>query len=278
MSNYFDDEVEKKLKENNRLENGKYIEFYEIDLPRMRDHVEELWSRYEKYAPKGFKKNTCRNKESFYQRWWEMYLGCKLLDWGYDDIRINSKEDKGPDFRININNKTYWLEAVAPGLGENENKLPMMQEGVHNLPENEYILRLKNSMDNKIKQFEKYMEDGIVKEEDVKIIAISTCNLSQYDSLMDFPKLAIDKLLYDCGELTINLESGEQWISQKNGINVKSKETKGGIKNIPTNIFKENCIIDGVIYTHDQPLNRYNEFYLRENINSKIGDDFRKYF
>ena len=275
MSDFFDSKVEEMLKYNNSLDNGKYTRFYEVVLPRIKDHVEELWSKYENYSPKGFKENACKSKETFYQRWWEMYFGFKLLDWGFTKINNGNKKDKGPDFKITVNNKKYWIETVAPEIGTNENKLPIIQDGVHDLPREEFILRLLNSMDNKIKKFKKYIDNKIVKEDDVKIIAISTCNLSQYGDLMDFPELAIESLLYNWGEEIINLKNGNKWLSSKNGINVKSRE---GMKNISTNIFKENCSIDGVIYTHDEPLNRYNRFYLRESPNSRICNDFRKIF
>lgn len=269
---FFDECIEnmiiEKAKGNKNYENlNKYI------ISRTKDDIEKMWKVYNKYAPKGFKENMLLSKECFYQRWWEMYLGTKLLEYGLN-ISTNI-EDEGPDFKVCIEDEVYWIEAVAPELGkeDSKDKLPEMEMGVHSLPREKFLLRISNSIDNKINKFERYLEKGLVKKEDKLIIAISTCNLSQYGSLMDFPCLAIDSLLYNKGILSINLITNEKKINDQNGI------FKNNGQKVETNIFKKlDSNISGIIYTNDEPLNIYNKIYLRQNEKHRLKEEFVKVF
>ena len=154
MSKFFDDNAKKIIIENS-LKSKSYFSFNKFILPRIENDIENLWSKYEKYAPKKFKEKALKSKETFYQRWWEMYLGCKMLDFGYDILNYN-KRDKGPDLKIIVGNETYWIENVAPEMGKNSNRLPKMEFGVNRLPREEFLLRLNNSIENKIKKYNDY--------------------------------------------------------------------------------------------------------------------------
>lgn len=269
---FFDEYIENIIKEKAK-ENKKYENFSKYIISRTKDHIEEMWKIYNKYAPKRFKEKMIFSKECFYQRWWEMYLGTKLLEYGLD-ISTNIG-DKGPDFKVSINGEVYWIEAVAPELGQenSKDKLPEMENGVYSLPREKFLLRISNAIDNKIKKFDRYLKNGLVKKEDKLIIAISTCNLSQYGSLMDFPTLAIDSLVYNKGVLSINLITNEKKIKEQNGI-IKHNGQK-----IETDIFKKiNCNISGIIYTNDEPLNIYDKIYLRQNENYILKEEFIKVF
>lgn len=260
--------IEEKSKADKDYDNlNKYI------ISRTKGDIEKMWKTYNEYAPKRFKENMLLNKECFYQRWWEMYLGTKLLEYG---LNINTSiSDIGPDFKVCIGDETYWIEAVAPELGEENSKdrLPEMEMGVHSLPREKFLLRISNAIDNKINKFKKYLEKGLVKEQDKLIIAISTCNLSQYGSLMDFPCLAIDTLGYNKGMLSINLMTNEKKIKDQNGV------FKNNGKKVETDILKRcDSIISGIIYTNDGPLNKYSKIYLRQNENHVLKEEFIKAF
>lgn len=268
---FFDTKIKEIINENAQS-NIKYSEFNKYIIPRVKNSIESMWKIYGKYAPKNFKKKMLESKECFYQRWWEMYLGTKLLEYGFN-IETNSK-DIGPDFKIVVNNEIYWIEAVAPENGNSEiNSLEEMQiNSVAPLPKNEFLLRLGNAISNKIEKYEKYFQKGIVKNNDKLIIAISTCNLGQYGSLMDFPCLAIDTILYGIGNLCINLKTKEKFVKCQKEI----FKRKGSIIN--TGIFDEKSIISGIIYTHDEPLNIYGKIYFRKNPNIIVQDDFKEHF
>jgi hypothetical protein len=85
--------------------------------PRRR-HVERLWQRFEPYAERGF-------IEAFPfhigERYWEMFVGCSLLDSGLEPCRkwASRGNNKGLDFKLCLpDGQTLWVEAVACGPGD----------------------------------------------------------------------------------------------------------------------------------------------------------------
>ncbi|MEX1136828.1 MAG: hypothetical protein WEB89_07990 [Balneolales bacterium] len=212
---------------------------------RIRDHesslkklFEEFWQRYEPYSDQGFQE---RLQNQFHQRWWEMYLGIGLLNL---NLNLNpSRKEKGPDFEIKLSDKTLWIEAVAPNLGNGDNSLPEMLEGVHNLPEKEFLLRLRTSLDYKLKKIKSYKNEYIPSN-DVFIIAISSCALSGYGALMDFPVPAPLKILAGAKNLVLN-EKG-------NFVNFRPNITKNSGSTVDTNLFKNQSFkeISAVLYSN----------------------------
>jgi len=133
-----------------------------------------------------------------------MILSVGLLNIG---IEIQKKKtEEGPDILIDnpikVSPKIY-IEAIAPKEGETEDKLPEMKLGVHNLPEREFLLRLSGAFVEKYKKYKCYINNNKICENDIYIIAISACNLSQYGSLMDYPPAPL-KLLAGAGHLILS--------------------------------------------------------------------------
>lgn len=169
----------------------------------IKKQIECFWKKYRKYAPVSEQHflSIIQKKGNFKQRWWEMTLSVGLLNIG---IEIQKKKtEEGPDILIDnpikVSPKIY-IEAVAPKEGETEDKLPEMKLGVHNLPVREYLLRLRRAF---IKKYKYYINNNKICENDVYIIAISACNLSQYGSLMDYPPAPL-KLLAGAGHLILS--------------------------------------------------------------------------
>lgn len=272
MESFFDDIEDVMIEKCNNDSN--YKSFYTYDIPRIKESVEELWSVFKNYAPKDFKQKMIESTDTFKQRWWEMYLTVKLIQKGFY-VETNHK-DCGPDIKIVHEGITYWIEAVVSMRGDKSEfvvpKFEVKEElTVEPMPRDLILLRIANSLSYKNLKFQKYKEKNIVNDGDKLIIAINTFGLGQYGSLMDFPQLAIDTILYNEGNLVINLKTGEKHIKDKNGINKGSNV-------IDTNFFDNNEIIDGVIYSHDEPLNMNNKIYLREPKNKLLPDNFRKEF
>ena len=140
----------------------------------------------------------------FKQCWWEMVLSVGLLNIG---IEIQKKKtEEGPDILIydpiKVSPKIY-IEAVAPKEGETEDKLPEMKWGVHDLPEREFLLRLSGAFVEKYRKYICYINSNIICKNDIYIIAISACDLSQYGSLMDYPPAPL-KILAGAGHLVLS--------------------------------------------------------------------------
>ena len=71
-----------------------------------RQSIESLWMKFHPLADSQF---TGAIASDFPRRFWEMYVGCMLLDAGFS---VTSK-DAGPDARIETDTTPIWVEADA---------------------------------------------------------------------------------------------------------------------------------------------------------------------
>jgi len=142
----------------------------------IRRHTNQLWGKFEPYADKHFLEEFRRNPD---QRFWEMYLGCCLLD---KDIKLKERQkQKGPDFCFEANSKMAWIEAITPTAGQEgspdyipelicSSEVTVAQE----VPRDKIILRFRAALDEKEKKFRAYEKDGTIRKDDIKIIALSS--------------------------------------------------------------------------------------------------------
>lgn len=225
------------------------IRDYEKDSS-VKSQIENYWRKFEQYAPQKFLENI-QNETNFHQRWWEMFLGVGLLNVNCD-IRTSSIE-KGPDFLISLTSQNIWIEAVAPNIGNNNDAVPELFEGIHKLPEVEFLLRLTNSMSYKLDVFNNYKEKKLVSDNDYCIIAISSCALNQYGSLMDFPAPAPLKILAGVGNLV--LDKDNNYVQYRTEIQKKSGSS------VETSLFSLESYskICAVLYSNSDPLNSPNK-------------------
>ena len=265
----------------------KYSDDEDPLYSRIRDHeeyenirvqLETFWALYKNIAPKGFLGKIQRNG-GFHQRWWELYCGVGLLRI-CNSVKINQK-DNGPDFELSYNGRRCFVEAIAPKCGDTKDSLPPMEYGykpvVSKLPENEFLLRITCGITEKAKKYKTYLDRGIVTPNDVLMIAISTCDLAQYGSLMDYPVPAPLKVLHGCGHPRFNLSTGEHYITKRDPITKKTGEP------IPSNLFESEKmkIISGIIYSNTDPLNSPDQpertFVIIKNPNSLISLDINMF-
>ena len=236
---FFKDSIQKESKLYARIRD------YEKDS-QVKFQIENFWKKFEPYAPLKYLKKI-QNDGDFHQRWWEMFLGVGLLNINCK-IKTSQKE-KGPDFEIDLTSQNIWIEAVAPNIGNSFDALPKLLEGVHKLPEVEFLLRLTNSLNSKLDAFNNYIEKDWVSENDCCIIAISSCALNQYGSLMDFPAPAPLKVLAGLGNLVLNKDNN--YVQYRTEIQKKSGSP------IETSLFslERYSNICAVLYSNSDPLN-----------------------
>ncbi len=89
------------------------------DLPHLAKHrsfVEELWFKYRPYADRHFQTEAQNN---FLQRFSEMYVCVTFLYHGFDVVKVS---DEGPEFVVQIDDYSLWVEAVAPNQGDTLDK------------------------------------------------------------------------------------------------------------------------------------------------------------
>jgi len=257
------------FKKKEKYEHDLYREIR--DLPQRKDKKKQIisyWKTYKDYAPKKFL-NNLQYEQYFKHRWWEMFLGVGLINLGFEIL--TSESDKGPDFRVNTFNGDINIEAVAPKQGKEPNRLPNLKMGVHDLkPKREkFLLRLSNALKNKKDKFNKYIEEKVVDNKSFNIIAISTCSLSQYGSLMDISCPSILSVLKDVGNPIINLDTGKCSYAKKSSIK-KSNGSK-----VSSDLFdqEEYAYISAVLFSNIDILNSQDRpeesFVLVVNNNAK---------
>jgi hypothetical protein len=131
----------------------------------------------------------------FYQRFWEMYFGCVLLEQG---LSLKKPPKDGPDICIQHGAQRIWIEAVAPERGEtgNPNSVlemeyeelrfdpdtgqPLPLEGAgYVLEEDKVKLRYLHAISIKSDKVQGYIRKGIISPSDPVIIALNSANIEE---------------------------------------------------------------------------------------------------
>lgn len=140
-----------------------------------------LWAQYEPFAPKGFPKKL---QIEFHQRWWEMYLTVGLIRLGCTPKC--SRLDYGPDIPLEIDGSRVYLDAIAPSVGIASDRVPQpVRNGVYDFPERECLLRLTQALTDKCAKFTQYITSNVVSSDSPCIVALSSCALNQFGTLLD---------------------------------------------------------------------------------------------
>lgn len=213
-------------------------------LKEQRIFIEQLWETYEPFADSHFKMEITKH---FKDRFWEMYLGCSLINKGF---KIDSS-DSGPDIQTLVKDKKVWIEAVTPSNGTGPDKVP---EFPHNgtFPEIELILRYSSVIWDKYKVLNRYLDDGIVQNDDSFIIALNSSKIDIAMSEGYYPYIL--KTLFPIGNpiLTVNVE---ERIATDERASYKPDVPKKSGTRIPTLYFESSKYseISGILYSHASP-------------------------
>ena len=78
--------------------------------------LQEMWGRYEPYADPDFRQGFARDVDG---RFWEMYLGCTLLEAGRTLLPVVERQREGgqPDLCVLEDGRRIWIEAITPDEG-----------------------------------------------------------------------------------------------------------------------------------------------------------------
>lgn len=207
-----------------------------------RKFIQDLWSEYEPYAPKGFPKKL---QIEFHQRWWEMYLTVGLLRLGFAPKQ--NKKDEGPDVIFDVDERQVVIEAVAPRGGRGTDRVPdPIHEGVADLPERECLLRLTNALNEKRCKIQEYFDTGVILWDSCTIIALSSTDLNQFGTLLDTVHPTPLSILAGAGPLAIRLNDNKPLYHSKRSFLYKHS---GSDVNAALFQDPEFSIISGVIYS-----------------------------
>ncbi len=143
------------------------------DLANHRAVLEELWCKYTKLADSHFLSQAVRQ---FLPRFWEMKLGCVLMDYL---PHVEKVGEKGPDFKCRLRNGLVtYVEATCPGAGDAGNKVKDIEsDSAGWVPVDEVVLRLTSVFEQKHRIYRKYIKERVVGETDPFVIAISGCGV-----------------------------------------------------------------------------------------------------
>ena len=223
-----------------------------------RAFTEHLWPLYAPYADSQFLREA---KDNFTERFWEMYLGCSLLDRGF---RIDTPGDEGPDLFARIKRQRFWFEATAPSGGTGADRVPEPIEGkLGAVPEGQILLRLTAAIEAKREHFERAAEKGIVAADEGAIICIDGRGIP--NSISDFEPHRIVKAVFPIGSDQFTLDRKTMEVVDS-GFEYRPHITKTSGTEVPTTGFLDDRLrkISALIYSRvdcaNHPL--------------RMGDDF----
>lgn len=170
-----------------------------------REHCDDLWRDYEPFADKNFLDEFALH---LHERWFEMYLTVSLLRAG-----LNVQCPKpGPDNLLTVNGQRLWIEATCASPGEpgRPDAVPAPvyakageQPEARPVPQNQMVLRIRNSLATKETVVRDYIRAGIVAEGEPVAIAINVHAV--HWAWVDMGKY-MEQSLYGLGNLAIAID------------------------------------------------------------------------
>jgi hypothetical protein len=208
------------------------------------ERLDNLYAKYEPVLDHDFDKKFPIETN---RRYWELYLAHFLSQQFRLKPPKSKKNNQGPDFCFQHEGKTIWVEAVTPTPGRGENTVPdVIYDGsARKPPKEKIILRYQSSLRDKAKEFEDDRNNGIVKHDDIQIIAVSDADLPRWSMGDTVPYIL--HALFPIGDyrIEINRNSGQ---SVGEGYGYQEERLKAN--NSPVRYFfqESNELISGVLY------------------------------
>jgi hypothetical protein len=281
-----------------------YSTFADINTPQnyinAHHFIESMWLRYEPYADTHFLTEVKQSDAKFYQRFWEMYLACSLME---REFSIES-DDEGPDICMAVEGRKVWFEAIVPTKGEGENAFridsqtgPAQGEGEDEVPiletnvdatklrPEKIQLRYCSAVKDKYSKYKKYLEKEILSSTDFYIIAINgSWILSPFGKLLEEDGIPqIIKSVLPIGHSYIKIsESGEDVIEQ--GYTYQNVIVKDNSSEVHKDVFFDEAYagISAILFSYvdaiNHPENFGDDFILIHNplARNKLPQDFIK--
>jgi len=224
-------------------------------IKERQEKFDSLWNQFKTLLDKDKSSiflSKIKQKDQFHENTWEMYIGCILKKY-FSDISTSSK-DKGIDFILNRDKiDEIFIEAVACKKGDSKDAVPDMTIAekseditVQNVPHDEMLLRLSNSITSKATRDKDFIKD----RNKPYIIAVNKGALEHPDSQIPLILKCLLGLGYENyknnnGQLIYNGWTRREFIKKINGEKISM-------------IFfekNENSFVSAIIYSPDNILN-----------------------
>lgn len=189
---------------------------YASPTDRWRASIEKLeryWAAFKPYADPGFVAEFCTDDAADYQqRYWELFLGATLLEQG---IKLKPNTGEGPDLSFDLDGRTVWIEAISPEQGDGNNRIPVSPDQplgeplvAYTVPAREILLRHTAAIEEKVRKYRGYRDNGTVAAGDPFIIALDCSQLGifGFDGISGFP--ATLEAVYPMGPQQVHFVPG----------------------------------------------------------------------
>lgn len=223
------------------------------DLKR---EIERLWEEFHHLV--GDSQDHFRQlaKTNFQGVVWHLYLLACCRDIGLNLQRPN--EDQ-PDIKIDLgNNRTLWIEAISMTSGNGADAAPEPPWGTVFRPaERQIILRHTSGVQSKAAKFQLYAQKGIVKPNDVSVIAL---NVGCVEGFLhtETGVTYLEQSVLGLGEqfMTISVDSGEV---TGHGHHEQPNVSRANGAPVETTFFlnQESSHISAILYSTDHIVNCY---------------------
>jgi hypothetical protein len=241
-----------------------------VEYPRFEDQrrfLNRLYLKFEPYADSDFESDFPCNVHS---RFWEMYL-FNLLEMsgfrfiprserpgcGGPDLGVFSEEtdeDSGEGETEPSDDKTVWIEAVAPGHGEGDDAVPELSEKGGWEAEHNIVLRICSAIKDKFEQHEVHIQKNLVSVSEPFVIAVCVSKISGANSAAgDVPYVIQAALPFGKSKAFIDRNTMEI-VDEAPSYRPKIKKQKGA--NVPTTLFLDSrySAISALIFSSANPI------------------------
>jgi hypothetical protein len=181
---------------------------------QLRATLQEMWERYEPYADPDFRQGFARDVDD---RFWEMYLGCMLLETGRTLLPVVERQREGgqPDLCVLEDGRRIWIEAIAPDEGapgpdQIIRPAPINEGGgLIAAPIRQAQLRTSSAFWTKAQKIGRYIDQGVIAPEDTRIIAISASRFGIYIAEQPLPLIITTLFPFGDAYFTIDRDTGD---------------------------------------------------------------------
>ena len=237
---------------------------------RARAHCEDLWNDFRELADQNFKTEFA---SCTHARWFEMYLTVSLVRAGHEV----TCPKPGPDILLQVGGRRIWIEAVCATSGESgrPDSVPRIEKGrVYREPTDQYVLRIRNALDEKQRKYQSYKENDVVSVGDVTVIAV---NVYEVDGLGPHIGHHFLRSLYGIGDPIVYVGRDRGGVLETGNVSVEAVRKSSGA-DVGVRPFVDNSMghISAVLGAHGGAfvLGAHDDAFNRTN---RLGDDFVMY-
>lgn len=165
-----------------------------------RKYVEELWASYGHLVDSDAAQQA---RNDYAPRFWELYLAMALEENGIElALRAPSGSSTGPDFRTSA--AGVWIEAVlaTPGTGP-DSVVDDHTTGFREVDDAPVLLRLRQALERKRAQRDRWVRSGIVCDDDPFVVAIGT---RRSTGRLESPLPRVVSAVFPFGNLQVHIE------------------------------------------------------------------------